>query len=125
MEKHLFAQVSYKEFLEIMKDLNTAKNYITHGHLIDNYVYLYRGGRQHLKIKLDWFKPNPICSPDFNDFSIIDHGQTIKFGEYEVGVNTILYEFDKVRRKELDNDSKSGCYQDLIYLEKIKKEKIK
>lgn len=90
MDKNLFAQVSYKEFIEIMKDPKTIKNYITHGHLMNNYVYLYRGNRQYLKIKLDWFLPNNNCSPDFNNFSITNCGQTIKFGEYEIGISTIL-----------------------------------
>jgi len=114
-EKHLFAQVSYKEFLSIMEaPLNKRKYYITHGHLTDKYVYLYRGDRHTLKVKLEYFSDEGRYNPDFNKFDIIDCGQSITFGDdYEIGVDSILYEFDSVCKKEMDKNAVSGSWKDI------------
>lgn len=41
---------------------------------------------------LSIFIPNGTTSPNFNDLSIIDHGNTIRLGTYEASVKSILEE---------------------------------
>jgi DNA-binding XRE family transcriptional regulator len=40
-------------------------------------------------------------APDFDNFEVIDYGQTLRFGDYEASADAILYEFDqKYRRRK-------------------------
>lgn len=39
--------------------------------------------------------------PDFNDFEVIDHGQTLRFGKYEASFDSVLYEMDPEYRRKL------------------------
>jgi len=63
--------------------------------LINQTVVLTRINNLIYKIPFHWFEPNAVCSPNFNDFEIIDYGTAIRFGEYEVCSNTILKHFDE------------------------------
>jgi len=52
--------------------------------------------------------------PDFNAFSVIDCGQTVKLGEYEAAVDALLYEYDPeyrraMSKKRLQNDQSFGA----------------
>lgn len=38
--------------------------------------------------------PAKLEKPDYKDFSIIDGGNTLKFGKYEVAVDYLLYDLD-------------------------------
>jgi hypothetical protein len=62
-------------------------------------VILIRGNLRELPVSFDWFEPNPVASPDFNQFSIIDYGTAVKLGHYEVSARSILYDFDPVMRQ--------------------------
>lgn len=44
-------------------------------------------------IPFDWFEANPTAKPDFGDIEVIDEGQTLRLGEYEVAIDTIRKEF--------------------------------
>lgn len=57
-------------------------------------ITLYRGDGTSLIAPLSMFKSNPVQSPDFDKFSIIDHGLALAFGEYEAAVDYVLYELD-------------------------------
>ena len=37
-----------------------------------------------------WVVENPMAAPNFDLLEIIDHGLTLKMGEYEVGADTLL-----------------------------------
>ena len=52
--------------------------------LFDDYTYTKF-------IPFDWFEPNPTDKPDF--IEIIDEGQTLCLGKYEVAIDTIRKEF--------------------------------
>lgn len=34
-------------------------------------------------VPFSFFEPNAKCSPDFEQFEIVDHGTAVKFGDYE------------------------------------------
>lgn len=36
-----------------------------------------------------WFLPNPTAKPDFTEVSVIDNGQTLRLGDYEVGTDVM------------------------------------
>lgn len=40
------------------------------------------------------FEKTADAAPDFADFEVIDHGQTIRLGKYEASVDAVLYELD-------------------------------
>lgn len=64
-------------------------------------VVLVRGDLTSLVVPFSWFVPRPHGpKPDFSAFDIIDHGQTIKLGEYEAAADAVLYEFDAEFRKQ-------------------------
>jgi hypothetical protein len=47
--------------------------------------------------------------PNFEDFEIIDYGQTIRFGKYEASLASLLYEFDPIfRRRRIKELAASG-----------------
>jgi hypothetical protein len=57
-------------------------------------VMLFRGDGTSLMVSMVFFEPRPKLAPNFDEFSIIDHGLTLKFGEYEAAVDYVLYEHD-------------------------------
>ncbi len=65
-------------------------------------VTLWRGNFESITVPFDGFRPtaNGVL-PDFNRFSILDYGQTLRFGEYESGSEPILYEYAADYRKRL------------------------
>lgn len=60
----------------------------------------YRGDFSPVLVPLTAFPTSGDgITPDFGRFSIEDHGQTVRFGEYEASTESILYEFDAEYRK--------------------------
>ncbi len=54
-------------------------------------IVLIRGNFDYVVRSFDQFMPSPDgMMPDFKDFEVIDAGQTVRFGRYEVATNTIL-----------------------------------
>jgi hypothetical protein len=48
------------------------------------------------------------AKPDFDDFQVIDGGQTVRLGKYEAATDAILYEFDpRARARMKDNVAQS------------------
>lgn len=65
-----------------------------------NTLVITRGDLSTLAVPLSAFHVSGDgILPDFSSFSIIDNGQTLKFGEYEASVDSVLYEFDQDYRK--------------------------
>jgi hypothetical protein len=86
------------EDLDDIEDVSTKDNIILSGYVdfVSKHIILFRGGdRKCYVVPFDYFVPSPICSPNFEQFSIIDCGTAIKLGKYEAGVNNIIKEFDK------------------------------
>jgi len=55
-------------------------------------------------ISLDSFEPSGDgTAPDFSDFSIIDCGQTLKFGPYEASVEAVLKEINDAQSNSVQN----------------------
>ncbi len=66
-------------------------------------ISLLRGSLDSLLVPFDAFpKTATGQTPDFEDAEIIDYGRTIRFGDYEAGVDSILYDYDRDYRKELN-----------------------
>lgn len=73
-------------------------------------LVLIRGSLERLVVPWSWFEPSAAGSqPDFDDFEVVDFGQTIRLGRYEAAVDAILYEFDaryrrfeRARRVDMD-----------------------
>jgi hypothetical protein len=61
----------------------------------DKVVVLYKGDFTRTLVPFLWFKKGPESpNPDFNEFSVVDFGQTVRLGAYEAASEAILYEFD-------------------------------
>lgn len=52
---------------------------------------LIRGNLDRLIVPLHIFRPSGNCKPDFDQFRIVDYGQTIQFGKYEAAADFVLY----------------------------------
>ena len=64
------------------------------------WALFYRGDFSVVVVPLSAFpKSGDGNRPDFSRFAIEDHGQTVRFGEYEAAAEAILYEFDAEFRK--------------------------
>jgi hypothetical protein len=80
----------------------------------DRRLILYRGNLDRLVVPFDWFRSSAKGPrPDFNAFSVIDSGQTIKLGDYEAATDAMLYEFDadarrRMRQREIGADNTFG-----------------
>lgn len=100
----VFQAVNYSDLM-IGGFVNTATQTVT----------LWRGNLQSLTVPFSAFqKSGDGTVPDFNAFSVIDSGQTVKLGDYEAAVDAILYEFDPVYRrsiskKRLENENTFGA----------------
>ena len=66
----------------------------------DRIVVLYRGTLEPLVVPYAFFQPtgNGVC-PQFEAFGIADHGQSVRFGEYEASVDAVLYACDADYRR--------------------------
>src|SRR5688572_25574141 len=63
-------------------------------------VTLWRGNLESLGVPFSAFPPAGDGTViDFGKFSVIDSGQTVRFGEYEAATEAILYEYDPVYRR--------------------------
>ncbi len=66
----------------------------------DEAVVLYRGNLERLVVPLSWFRASGRgAKPEFDDFEIIDGGQSVRFGDYEAASDAILYDFDRASRQ--------------------------
>lgn len=83
-------------------------------------LVVYRGSMARVLVPFGWFEPSPNgVAPDFGEVEVIDHGATLRLGEYEAATSAILYSFDdgyrrreKARRVALD-DSLGGAIRRL------------
>lgn len=97
------ASLPISEMLEVF----SAKNpdHLVIGGSIDaalDVLVITRGDLSTLAVPLATFRPSgDRIVPNFSDFLIIDSGQTLKFGEYEASVDSVLYEFDQEYRKNI------------------------
>lgn len=65
-------------------------------------ITFWRGNLRSLTVPFAAFDaPAGSATPGFDDFSVIDCGQTIKLGDYEAAVDAILYEYDPDYRRAI------------------------
>ena len=65
-------------------------------------VTLWRGDLRSLAVPFAGFPPSGDgVQPDFDAFSVVDYGHTVRLGEYEAATDAILYEFDSDYRRML------------------------
>jgi hypothetical protein len=65
-------------------------------------VTLWRGNLESITVPFDAFPATADgVRPDFRKFSVIEYGQTLKFGEYESDSEPILFEFAPDFRRRL------------------------
>jgi hypothetical protein len=58
-------------------------------------VVLVRGDFSQVVVPFVWFSPTLAgLVPDFEDFEILDTGETLRFGEYETPVSAVLGQHD-------------------------------
>ncbi len=96
-------QITLDEMYDILNGEN-PEDYVIQGHVdtVNRFLTLTRGNLETLVIPFSTFTVNGLgVRPNFNKFSIEDFGQTLKFGEYEAALDSILYEFDSNYRKKI------------------------
>ncbi|MBC7466420.1 MAG: helix-turn-helix domain-containing protein [Bdellovibrio sp.] len=97
------ASLSISEILEVLS--SKKPDHLAVGGSIDielGILVITRGDLSTLAVPINTFRTSGDgVSPDFSDFSIVDSGQTLKFGEYEASVDSVLYEFDQEYRKSI------------------------
>lgn len=97
--------ISSEELSEILA-CDARSNYIIAGqiNLKDSSVLLCRGNLEVITVPWSWFREtNSVVAPEFLIMELIDFGQTVKLGKYEVAVDTILYAFDAKYRMHADD----------------------
>ncbi len=71
----------------------------------DRALVLYRGSLERIVVPFSWFRSaSRNAKPNFDDFEVIDNGQTVRLGKYEAAVDAILYEFDPEARARLKDN---------------------
>ena len=74
-------------------------------------VTLLRGGgkRRSLTVPFTAFEPSGTgLRPDFEHFSLVDCGQTVRLGDYEAAADAILYEYDPDYRRRIHKERKQS-----------------
>lgn len=80
----------------------------------DQSVVLYSGNLDRLVVPFGWLKATGHSpKPNFDDFEVIDSGQTLRFGSYEAAADAVLYEFDskarrRMKEREVNQDKSLG-----------------
>ena len=64
-------------------------------------IICVRGDFSVISAPLSFFESSPNVTPDFNDFEVIDHGRTLRFGKYQASFSALLYEKDSRYRRRL------------------------
>lgn len=67
-----------------------------------NAITIVRGNLETIIAPASLFTPSGTTSPDFSQLSVIDHGMTIKMGDYESSVDAIFYDVDPEYRRRMD-----------------------
>lgn len=98
------------ELAEVLQADNRADLFI--GGTVDlttQTITLWRGNLESLTVPFATFeKSGDGTAPNFEKFSVVDYGQTLRFGRYEAASDAILYEFDaEYRRKMLKQRQQS------------------
>ena len=65
-------------------------------------IICIRGDFSVISAPLSFFEKSPGEVPDFNDFQVIDHGRTLRFGKYQATFSALLYERDSRYRRRLN-----------------------
>ena len=86
------AIVSQEEYDEIAQDKH-PENYFVCGHQFMDSINFGRIGKEPTRVPNSLFKGGHF-KPDFDKFQIIDAGQTVKFGDYEVDVSAIIHDIE-------------------------------
>lgn len=105
-QKH---QINLDEMYDILNGEN-SEDYVIQGHVDteNNFLTLTRGNLETLIVPFSAFTVNGSgVKPNFNKFSIEDFGQTLKFGDYEAALDSVLYEFDSNYRKKINKERAS------------------
>lgn len=93
--------ISAEELAEVLEAENRADLLI--GGFVNNAtqtITFWRGNFESLTVPFSAFeKSGNGTEPDFNSFSVIDCGQTVKLGRYEAAVDALLYEYDPEYRR--------------------------
>ena len=85
------------EFFEVLSTPKEKARDLFIGGLVDDRsqtLALVRGDFRRLAVPLSLFSPSGTTEPDFGRFEIDDHGQTLRFGEYEAAADFVLYALD-------------------------------
>lgn len=101
------------QLADVLRDKH-PENFFIGGLVLPEAVLLYRGNFDRLVIPRTWFLPSGTAAPDFDDFEVIDYGQTIRLGRYEAATDALLYDFDatarrRMRKHALDQDRSLGA----------------
>jgi DNA-binding Xre family transcriptional regulator len=78
-------------------------------------ITFWRGNLMPLTVPFSAFeKSGNGTKPDFNEFAVIDCGQTVQLGDYEAAVDAILYEYDpefrrRISKQRLQEDQSFGA----------------
>lgn len=92
-----FITLNPEEMMEVISlDISEKIRLIIGGYadFNNNCLVLIRGDGFKFIAPFNIFTPNSQYSPDFNDLSFIDYGNTVKLGGYEASTDAILYELD-------------------------------
>ena len=65
-------------------------------------IICIRGDLTVISAPLSFFESSSRVVPHFNDFEVIDHGRTLRFGRYEAAFSALLYERDSKYRRRLN-----------------------
>lgn len=104
------------ELAEVLETDNRPDLFIggSVNHVTDTITF-WRGDLKPLTVPFSAFeKSGDGTEPDFNRFSVIDCGQTVRLGDYEAAVDAILYEYDpeyrrRISKKRLQQDRSFGA----------------
>jgi len=91
-------RLSIKEIIKSISVYN-RRYLIIAGCIIDDNIILVNGRFDIIKIDKSWFPANKLTKPNFNSFEIIDHGNTLKFGDYEAASDVIICEYEILNKK--------------------------
>ncbi|MDP7020272.1 MAG: helix-turn-helix transcriptional regulator [Pirellulaceae bacterium] len=92
-----------EELVEVLEAENRPDLFI--GGSVDhdtNTITFWRGNLKPLTAPFSAFeKSGTGTRPDFNEFAVVDCGQTVELGDYEAAVDAILYEYDPEYRRRI------------------------
>lgn len=97
MNKHKYKILILSQLLDVQNLSVNERRRLIIGGMVDpeqERIFFLRGDGTSLIVNFNWFTSSNKPKPNYNELAIVDYGQTIKLGSYEVPSRSLFIDHD-------------------------------